>query len=249
MGRLDGKVALITGGANGQGEAMVKLFAEEGAKVVAVDIDEAGLKKLEGVENIYPFKADIMSLDDIKKMVAYAENDLGSLDIVCNVAGINDLLYPLEATDDERWDKVIGLDLTAPFRITREAVKGMMKRGKGVFLNIGSYAAYRGNHGPSYSAAKHGLMGLTLSVAAYYADKGIRCNVINPGGVQTDIAERSGGNYHELGWKHLGNATGHVPIKYSQPRDIAQAALWLCCDDSEMINGALVPVDGGLSAF
>lgn len=247
--RLEGKVALITGAGNGQGQAMAKLFAAEGAQVVAVDIDKKALENWEGVENVHPIYADIMNLSDVENMIAYAEDKLGRLDIVCNVAGINDLLYPLEDTDDARWDRVIDLDLKAPFRIIREAVKGMMKRGSGVFLNIGSYAAYRGNHGPSYSAAKHGLTGLTLSVAAYYADKGIRCNQINPGGVETNIAERSGGKYHEKGWEHLGRATGNVPVAYGQPEDIAHAALWLCCDESKLINGAIVAVDGGLAAF
>lgn len=247
--RLEGKVSLITGAGNGMGQAMTRLFAEEGSKVVAVDIDKDSLAQWEGVENVYPFHADITKLDDIKKMIAFAEEELGRLDIVCNVAGINDLLYPLEETTDELWDRVLDLDLKAPFRIIREAVKGMKKRGSGVFLNIGSYAAYRGNHGPSYSAAKHGLTGLTLSVASYYADKGIRCNQINPGGVKTNIEEHSGGKYHEKGWAHLAKATGNIPVSYGEPEDIAHAALWLCCDESKLINGAIVAVDGGLAAF
>lgn len=248
-GKLAGKVALITGAGNGMGLATTKLFVEEGAKVIAVDINKEYLSTWNNVENVVPVLADITKAEDVDRMIAEAENRFGKLDIVCNIAGINDLCYPLEDTSDELWDRVMDIDLKAPFRIVRKAAKGMAERGGGVILNIGSYAAVRGNHGPSYSAAKHGVIGLTLSLAVGLISKGIRCNAINPGGINTNIGGNSGGDYHPEGMKMLLDITGKFPTnKYGDTEDIAKAALFLCSDDSKHINGAVLAVDNGMSA-
>jgi NAD(P)-dependent dehydrogenase (short-subunit alcohol dehydrogenase family) len=248
-GRLKGKIALITGAGSGIGYAMTKRFAEEGAQVAAIALHPASLKKWDGVENVAPIQADITRLEDINRMFDEIENRFGKLDIVCNVAGINDLCYPLDETSDERWDAVLDLDLKAPFQICRRAVKGMAERGSGVILNIGSYAAVRGNHGPSYSAAKHGLIGLTLSIAVGFAGKGIRCNAINPGAVNTQIQSHSGGEYHAAGLQMFLDYAMKLPVKWDcEPEDIAPTALFLCSDESKHVNGAVVAVDGGMSA-
>ena len=182
-------------------------------------------------------------------MIDDAESQVGALDIVCNVAGINDLGYPLDATSDERWDSVIDLDLKAPFRICRRVINGMVERRRGVILNIASYAAVRGNHGPSYTAAKHGLVGLTLNIAVAYASKGIRCNAINPGAVHTDIGRHSGGDYHPEGLRMFMDIAGKLPVKWTcDPEEIAPTALFLCSDEAKHVNGAVVAVDGGMSA-
>ncbi len=248
LGRLKGKVALITGAGNGMGYAMTKLFAEEGAIVLAVDINKTALEKWNGVENVVSVNADITKLEDIDRAVSIAENQYNKLDILCNVAGINDLLYPMEDTTDKIWDSVINLDLKTPFQLTRRAVKGMVERSNGVILNIGSYAGLRGNHGPAYTAAKHGLIGLTQSVAFGFANKGIRCNIINPGAISTDIETHSGGKYHPVGGAMLFKIFNACPTKlYGDPEDIAYTALFLCSDESKHVNGAIVSVDGGLS--
>jgi len=183
-------------------------------------------------------------------MRTLAERHFGPLDIVCNVAGINDLCYPLCDTSDERWNSVLDLDLKAPFQICREIVPGMIQRGGGTILNVGSYAATRGNHGVSYSAAKHGLVGLTLSVAVAYANKGIRCNAINPGGVlNTQISASSGGQYHPEGYGMFLRIVEGLPVTWTcEPADIAPTAVFLCSDDSRHINGAVLALDGGMSA-
>lgn len=248
-GRLKGKVALITGAGNGIGYAMTKLFADQGAQIAAIAHRDESLKKWENVENVVAIRADITRLEDIDRMVDETESRFGRLDIVCNVAGINDLCYPLDETSDERWDNVINLDLKAPFRICRKAIKGMVERGSGVILNVGSYAAVRGNHGPSYTAAKAGLTGLTLSIAVAYASKGIRCNVIHPGAVKTQIGAHSGGEYHPAGLKMLQDIVEKLPVRWvCEPEEIAHTALFLCSDESKHVNGAVVAVDGGMSA-
>lgn len=248
-GRLEGKVALVTGAGHGMGEAITRLFAAEGAQVVAADVDEPLLAQWQGVAGVHPVRADVTRLEDIEKMVEVAEKGLGHLDIVCNVAGINDLCYTLEDTTDEMWDAVVGLDLKAPFRICREASKGMVERGYGVILNIGSYAGLRGNHGPSYTAAKAGIIGLTRSLAVALTSKGVRANVINPGGINTGIGFRTGGTYHPEGMGMLGKIIGGFPIKQmGEPEDIAYAALYLCSDEARLVNGAVLSVDDGMSA-
>lgn len=248
-GRLKGKAALITGAGSGVGHAMTKLFAEQGAKVAAITLHEESFKKWTNVENVFPIQADITKLEHVNRMIDETESQFGKLDIVCNVAGIHDLLYPLDETSDELWDRVINLDLRAPFQICRRAVKSMMKRESGVILNFGSVASIRGLHGPSYSAAKAGLIGMTLSIAVAYAGKGIRCNLINSGGVYTQITEHSGGELHARGLQLFRDITGKLPVNWNcHPQDVAPTALFLCSDESKHINGAVVAVDGGMSA-
>lgn len=249
-GRLKGKSALITGaGGSGMGYAMTKLFAEQGAQVAAIARRDEGLKKWEHVENVVPIRADITKLEDINRMVDEAERHFGKLDIVCNAAGIHDLLYPLDETSDELWDSVINTDLKAPFQICRKAIKGMMERRSGVILNVSSLVAFRGLHGPSYCAAKAGLIGMTLSIAVRYSSHGIRCNAINPGPTKTGMTARLGGDLHPDGLRLISDVAGRALTRWAgKPEDIAAAALFLCSDEAKHINGAVVPVDGGMSA-
>ncbi|MEK3697933.1 SDR family oxidoreductase [Paenibacillus sp. FSL R10-2199] len=247
QGKLNGKVVLITGAGSGMGYATTKLFVEEGAKVVAVDYSEEAIKQWDNTENVIALVGDVTELEDIDRMVGEAEQQFGRLDCVCNIAGINDLSYPLDATDDERWDRVMDIDLKAPFRICRKAVPVMIKSGGGSIVNIGSYASERGNHGPSYTAAKAGLTGLTKSIAVGYGKEGIRCNIINPGGTNTNIHKNSGGAYHPAG-QALSKIVASFPVNsYGQPEDIAKACLFLCSDDAKQINGAVLAVDGGMA--
>jgi len=248
-GRLEGKVAVVTGAGSGIGQAMAKLFAQEGAHVAAIALHDASLQKWDKVPNVLPIRADITQLSEINRMMDQAERRLGRVDIVCNVAGIHDANYPLDETTDERWEGVMSLDLRAPFQICRRAIKGMMQRESGVILNVGSaYASLRGNHGPCYTAAKYGLTGLSLSIAVRYAGKGIRCNVILPGPVYTEIM-RNSGDVHPDGVKVVYDLIAAFPGKAAcQPEEIAPMALFLCSDEARHVNGAVIAVDGGMSA-
>ena len=247
-GKLAGKVAIVTGAGNGMGEETTRLFVEEGATAIGVDIRADDLAKWNDVEGVIPVVADITDLDGIEKFVAEAEK-LGKIDILCNIAGINDLSYPLEAVDDERWDRIMDLDLKAPFRIMRRVIPIMVAGGGGSIVNIGSYAALRGNHGPSYTAAKAGLEGLTRSIAFGYGKDNVRCNIIHPGGCMTNIGEHSGGDYHEAHAKlsNIMRAAMAAVNSYFPPEIIAKQCLWLASDDSAGVNGAVISVDGGLS--
>lgn len=245
--RLKDKVAIITGAGNGMGFETTKLFASEGAKVIAFDIRAEDLEKWRDTENVFPLVGDVTKREDVEEMVSEAENRFGRLDAVCNIAGINDLGHPLYDTDDERWDRVHDIDLKAPFRICRSAIPLMVKHGGGAIVNIGSYAAVRGNHGPSYTAAKAGLNGLSKSIAFEYAKDGIRCNVINPGGTQTNLGEHSGGQYHPA-MANLSKIIQSMPVNWLiSPVEIANTCLFLCSDESMYINGAVLAVDGGMA--
>jgi NAD(P)-dependent dehydrogenase (short-subunit alcohol dehydrogenase family) len=252
--RLEGKVALVTGAGSGIGAATTRLFAEEGARVAAIGRRAETLEQWEDVENVLPVLADLTRSEDVERMFAEAEDALGGVDVVCNIAGIHDLVHPLDATTDEMWDAVIATDLTAPFRICRRAIGGMVERGTGSIVNFGSVASLRGYHGPSYNAAKAGLIGMTVSIAVAYGGRGVRCNVINSGGVHTTIHEASirtygGGQMHEEGYDRLMNIFAGVPVQWTcDPEDMAPTILFLASDDARHVNGAILAVDGGLAA-
>ena len=246
-GRLEGKRAIVTGAGNGMGLATATLFAKEGAQVVAVDMRADDLAALDGVDGIVTVAGDLTNLADIDRAVATAQERFGGLDALCNIAGINDLNYPLYDTDDARWDRVMDIDLKAPFRLIRAAMP-LLLDGGGAIVNIGSYAALRGNHGPSYTAAKAGLEGLTRSVAFEYMDKGVRCNIIHPGGTYTNIGGHSGGDYHAENQPRLSKIFQAMPQGwFGTADDIAKACLFLVSDDAAHITGAVLSVDGGSS--
>ena len=244
--QLENKVFLITGAASGMGKATVTKFEAEGALIVTVDRNKDVLNVWGGHEHVTPVIADVTDLDNIKNMINIVKETYGHLDGVCNIAGINDLSYPLLETDDERWDTVMNIDLKAPFRILREAMPLMIENGGGSIVNIGSYAALRGNHGPSYTAAKAGLEGLTKSIAFSFAKNNIRCNIVHPGGCATNLT-LGGQKYHEA-QESLSNLIKAMPVKsFGQPEEIANICAFLCSDEATWINGAVISVDGGMS--
>lgn len=244
--KLKDKVFIITGAGSGMGYATTEKFENEGAKVIACDRSEKVIELWSNHKNVTALVVDVTCLDDIKKAVATAKEKYGHLDGICNIAGINDLSYPLLETDDERWDAVMNIDLKAPFRIIREAMPLLIENGGGSIVNIGSYAALRGNHGPSYTAAKAGLEGLTKSIAFGYAKNNIRCNIIHPGGCMTALT-MGGLQYHEA-QNSLSQLIKAMPVNsFGKPEEIANACAFLCSDESQWINGAVISVDGGMS--
>ena len=244
--KLKDKVFIITGISSGMGKAAAEQFTAEGAIVVGSVRKETDAQIWDDNDRVLPVLADVNHLDDIKRMVAVVKEKYGRLDGICNIAGINDLCYPLLETDDERWETVINTDLRAPFWIMREAMPLLIASGEGSIVNIGSYAALRGNHGPSYTAAKAGLEGLTKSVAFEFAKQNVRCNIIHPGGCATRLT--MGGHPYHTAMQSMSSIMQAMPVNtFGQPEDIARACVFLCSDDAKWINGAVISIDGGMS--
>lgn len=251
--KLEGKVAIVTGASSGMGRSISLLFAKEGASVVAVARRKEKLDELVAESNDFPgeilaFPGDILKKEDIEGMVDYAVEQFGKLDILVNNAGIMDEMMPVTEASDELWDRVIGVNLTGPFYSCRKAINQMLKQDGGSIINIGSIGGLQGSRaGVAYTASKFGLTGLTKNIGFMYADKGIRCNVICPGAVNTEIGLGIKAP-SELGMAKAMSGMGTNP-RTGSPEEIADVALFLASNDSRFINGATIVADAGWTAY
>ena len=247
--RLDGNVALVTGGGSGIGRAIAERFAGEGARVVVADLnlpraeETAGRIANAGGESL-AVEADVASAAAVATLVARAEAAYGAVDILVNnaaaVAG-DDLLTIDEAT----WDWNLAVVLKSAFLCARAVLPGMVARRRGVIVNVASVNGLSGFGEEAYSAAKAGMINLTRNLAIKYGRHGVRANVVCPGTVRTPIwgkrlAQRPGIFDELAAWYPLG--------RVGEPDDVAHAALFLASEEAAWITGAVLPVDGGLTA-
>ncbi len=253
--RLQGKVAVITGAASGMGLAMAKLFAAEGASVVAGDWNEARLKdavaaiKASGGA-IAGAQGDIGDQATAESLVDLAVKTYGRIDVLVNNAGVMDYMQGVAELSDDIWRRVLRINLDGPMFTSRRAIPHMISQGGGSVINIASTAALSGGAaGAAYTAAKHGLLGLTKSTAWMYAQKGIRCNAICPGGTKTNIGESMPRERLDpAGGARAGAFAALIPAML-EPSDIAALALFLASDESRHINGAIITADAGWMAL
>ncbi len=240
-GRLEGKVAVVTGAGSGMGEAIVKRFCAEGAKVVAVDISGAE----EGVANAVgdacvACNGDVSKSADVQRAVNLAVSRFGKLDIICNNAGIQGPIAPTGDYDEDEWDKVIAVNLKGVFLGMKYAIPEMLKVGGGAIVNTSSMAAIVAFPSlPAYSASKGGVSCLTRLTAAEYASQGIRVNAILPGAIDTGMTRGMPQDYLE------GAIKGTLMGRIGRPEEIANLALFLASDEASFITGTATPVDGG----
>nr|WP_245190399.1 SDR family oxidoreductase [Leucobacter exalbidus] len=244
-GRFSGQTIVVTGAAGGIGQATASRIVREGGRVIAVDISA---EKLEAFAQQVPagsvvaVAADVTKQEDIDRVVAAAE---GKIDGLANVAGINDDFSPIHETSDQIWDRVIGINLTGVFKLTRAVVPVMLEAGKGSVVNVTSEAGIRGNaSGNAYTVSKHGVVGLTRSAAFMYAKQGIRVNAVAPGGVATGIPFPA--HVSEVGSARLQPFQSAIP-SLATAEQLAASITFLLSDDGVNINGAILPSDGGWS--
>ncbi len=253
--QLADKVAVITGAASGMGRAMAELFTQEGCRVVAGDWHAERLNQT--VDELAGSGADIVGLQgniadqaSAEALVELAVTKYGHVDVLANCAGVMDYMAGVGEVTDEAWERVIGINLNGSMYTSRKAVQHMLNQGGGSIINVGSTASVSGGAaGVAYTTSKHALLGLTRSTAWMYAQRGIRCNLIAPGGTKTNIAESMPQEKLDLtGAQRTGTFAQMIP-SYLEPLDIARLALFLASDGSKMINGAVITADGGWMAL
>ena len=250
---LTDRVYVLTGASRGLGFATAECLVAEGAKVVVAEIDaslgEASAREA-GADTRF-VKTDVTDEESVKRMVQQATDAFGHVDVLLNCAG-GSLREdsPVTEVDASVWDHTINLDMKGPFLCCRHVIPGMVERGKGSVVNFSSVVALRGNHiAHVYVMAKGGLIAFTRALAGAYSPKGIRANAICPGIVLTErVRSRfTGGNQIRFGG--IDDIAGQYPFAVGQPEDIANVALFLASDESRMVNGAVIPAEGGFSAY
>lgn len=251
MGRLDGKVAIITGGNSGVGAATAKLFAREGAKVVitarrAVPLEAVAAEIREAGGEVLPVAMDISKADEVQALVAKTVETFGRLDVLVNNAGILDEgLKPIDRFTDEVLDRVLEINEKGCMYCIREGTKQMQENGGGSVVNVASVAGALGCGGAAYVASKAAIIGITRHTALRFAGKNIRCNAVCPGSIATPmVANMRPDNMDADMYGAMGkHADLRVPI--CMPDDVANILLFLASDESKAVTGQAIISDFG----
>ena len=252
MGRLDGKVALITGGASGMGKVASSLFAREGAKVVLSDVsDEAGEATAREIQaaggGAAYVHADVSKEDDAKAMVDAAVERFGGLHVLYNNAGI--MLGDdgsVDTTSEEIWDRTLAINVKGVAFGCKYGVPAMIAAGGGSIINVASFVAWMGaaTSQTAYTSSKGAVLAMTREIAVEYARRGVRCNALCPGPIETPLLMQLLSDEAKKQRRFV-----HIPMgRLGQAEELAKAALFLASDDSSFMTGASLIVDGGITA-
>ena len=252
MARLDGKTALISGGASGIGKATAQLFLEEGARVVIADINANALKV--AVDELATFgpvsgvSGDVRSMQDAGEMVRAAVDRHGSLDVlVCN-AGITSVM-PIEMLEEEEWDRVLATNVKGMFTLVRHAIPHMKAQGHGSIVTLGSEMGIVAvPESPAYNASKGAVIMFTKSLALDLIRYNIRVNALCPGITRTPLLQAEVDNSLDPAKTAAEQATWAPIMRVAEPREIAHGALWLASEDSSFAVGSCLVIDGGFTA-
>lgn len=243
-GRLDGKTALVTGAGSGFGAGIARRFAAEGAKLLLADINGDAAAAIAAEIGAAACRADVSDADSVAEMAETAGRHLGQLDILVNNAGVTHQSGPMETVTEDEFDRVMAVNNKAVYLAARAFVPAMKAAGAGCILNIASTAGVSPRPNLSwYNASKGWMITATRAMAVELAPHGVRVNAINPVAGETPLlASFMGEDTPEMRAKFLST----IPIgRFSQPEDIANAALYLCSEEASMVTGVAMEVDGG----
>jgi 2-hydroxycyclohexanecarboxyl-CoA dehydrogenase len=248
--RLEGKVALVTGGASGIGAATVRRLAAEGARVAIGDVDEAGAREVAAEVDAFPARLDVTDTASIATAVAAVGDDLGPVDVLVNNAGIDRFAFFVH-TDEELWDAVLAVNLRGVIAVTHAVLPSMHERGGGAIVNVASEAGRVGSQGSVvYSAAKAGVIGFTKAIARESARFGIRSNAVAPGPIETPLLNSAPAELGELGERlKQGMISATVMRRIGTPDEVAATIAYLASDDASYVTGQTLNVSGGLSMW
>ncbi|AOJ76345.1 SDR family oxidoreductase [Burkholderia ubonensis] len=256
MGRLAGKVAMVTGAGRGIGAAIAHAFAREGACVALLDVDvehaqrtaAAIAAEVDGAR-VLPLHADVTRQDSVRDALAQAEASLGPLDALVNNAGINVFRDPLTMTDDD-WRRCFAVDLDGVWHGCRAALAGMVERGRGSIVNIASTHAFRIIPGCfPYPVAKHGVLGLTRALGIEYAARNVRVNAIAPGYIETQLTRDWWDAQPDPAVARADTLALQPMKRIGRPEEVAMTAVFLASDEAPFINATCITVDGGRAAL
>lgn len=254
MGRLQDKVAIITGSASGIGKAIATKYASEGAKVVIADFNEEGLNSV--VENFktqgfeaFGVRVNVANETDVQNMVDATIAHYGRVDILVNCAGVLDKMQAAENVEDEVFQRVMEINVGGVMRGIRKVIPYFKEQGSGVIVNLSSISGLQGGRGGfTYTAAKHAVSGMTKNVGSQYGPLGIRCNAIAPAQVDTGMTASMEG-FDMFGLGQATRGVKDIMHQVAKPEEIANIALFLASDESSYINGVILAADGGWSAY
>lgn len=253
-GRLQDKVAIITGAGRGIGEAIARAFHREGAKVVIAEIDEVTGRTV--ARDLSPNRAsalfvscDVRQTTSVEAVATLAKETFGRIDILVNNAGVNVFHEPLETSEAE-WRRCFDIDLDGVWRMSKAVLPAMLDRSAGSIVNIASTHSFSIIPGCfPYPVAKHGLLGLTRALGIDYAARGVRVNAIAPGYIETQIAVDYWNTFPDPEAERQRTIDLHPQKRIGKPEEVAMTALFLASDEAPFINAACIVVDGGRSVL
>jgi 2-hydroxycyclohexanecarboxyl-CoA dehydrogenase len=246
--RLEGRIALVTGGASGIGAATARRLAAEGARVAVADIDLDGARAVAGETDGAAVHMDVADAASARDGVAEAERVLGPLDVLVNNAGTDRFAFFVH-TDEELWDFVLGVNLRGTLAVTHAALDGMQRRGGGAIVNVASEAGRVGSQGSAvYSAAKGGVIAFTRAIARESARFGVRVNAVAPGPIETPLLDSAETELGEIGARlKQGMIDATLLRRSGMPDEVAATIAFLASDDASYLTGQTLNVSGGLS--
>jgi NAD(P)-dependent dehydrogenase (short-subunit alcohol dehydrogenase family) len=247
-GSFAGKVAFVTGAANGIGRAAARAFAREGAAVAVADISEQGIQETvrlieQAGGRALGVRCDVSRSEDVKAALDKTAEAFGRLDFAFNNAGVEQPLKPAADLSEQEWDRIVGIDLRGVFLCMKHEIPLMLRHGGGAIVNTSSGAGVKGIAGQAaYCAAKFGVVGFTKAAALDYAKSNIRINAVCPGIIQTPMMDRFSGGTPEGRERVI----AQEPVgRMGKPEEIAAAVVWLCSDAAAFVVGHAMIIDGG----